>query len=223
VILVGPYGSGKTHIALQVAFLFSRNGRTVTYIDPEFGCQKELDSLYESKKISDKDIENIDMKVATTWNSFSDVISNCDSDLTIVDCMSEVMRLFEDYLKEKYLTQGYYVVGGKEIKIKDKDVFTTPWELTSRVYDKLLEIMYFLVKHKKHVLTTIHPIGGTPAREELQNSLMAKVDTVIELENEISEGKMNFYGVIRKNRGGVSGVRIKNPGDAVLKMFEKVI
>jgi len=223
VILVGPYGSGKTHIALQVAFLFSRKGRSVTYIDPEYGCQKEIIELYGKGLISDEEVEGVNLIVTPSWVEFIDAIEKSEDDLTIVDCMSEGMRLFSEYLKEKYLSQGHYIVGGKEIKVKDPDTFTVPWELTSRVYDKLLEVMYYMVKHKKHILVTTHPIGGTTAREELQNSLMAKVDTVIELESIVSEGKKEYFGLVRKNRGGKEGIRVRNPGDAILKMFEKVI
>jgi len=223
VLLAGASGTGKSHIALQTSFLFSSKGKKVSYIDPEFGTQKELSKLYNSGEISDKEIGNIDMVTPTSWDKFRDAIVSADGDLVVVDCISEAMRLFGDYLKNKFISQGYYVIGGKEVRIKDKDTFTVPWELTSRVYDKLLEVMYYLIREKKHVLITVHPIGGTTAREELQNSLMAKVDTVIELSAETSNGNLEFYGYVRKNRGGTAGVRIKNPGDAVVKMFEEVI
>jgi hypothetical protein len=225
VLLVGDSGTGKTHISLMVSFLFSKNGKKVVYIDPEDGAGREIKELYNSGKIGNEELESIEKIDAVNWEEFKDAIVKADGDLIVVDCMSEAMKQFENYLKQKFIGQGYYVVKDKEIKIKDESTFTVPWELVSRVYDKLLEVMYYLLRDKRdsHFIVTLHPIGGTTARDELQNSIMAKTDTVIELDSVVNEGRRSFIGVVRKNRGGVSAVRLKEPDKAVLKMFEKVL
>jgi len=61
VLLRGASGTGKTHNALQVSFLFSRSGKKVAYVDPEWGCQKEI----ASTDVKDEDIANIDLYITT--------------------------------------------------------------------------------------------------------------------------------------------------------------
>jgi len=106
VLLYGDSGTGKTHCALKVAFLFSENGKKVCYVDPEFGTQREIVELAANGKIGDEHLENVTMFVTPRWKTknveekeegvvvggFTNVFEMLNGDLIVIDSMNELMR-----------------------------------------------------------------------------------------------------------------------------------
>lgn len=221
-LLTGKTGTGKTHLSLHVAFMFSREGKKVVYIDPEYGTQKEVDSLYSSEDIEDGDIENIDLKVTPTWLEYLDAVENADCDLLVLE-MSDAMRLHRRYLENKIKDEGGYIIEKNRIPVKDKETFTLPYNFYPKIYNVAVNTMYHLVEQPYHFIVTLTPVKGTEAKEEFMNFIMMKADTVIDLEKGIQGNQVQYTGTVVKNRGGTSNVVIGNPEEPVLGMFRKVL
>lgn len=237
VLLRGESGSGKTHCALQVAFLFSRNGKKVTYVDPEWGCQKEIVELMSAGVISEADIENIELYVTAKWKTdevreidegvyfggFVDVFDRLDGDLIVIDSMSELMAIHKNYLEQKFISQGYYIPRENPVEIKDPDVFTLPFQSYTKIYDELVGMVYKLLMSRGHIVCTMHPIGDSESRKRVEQNIERKFDTIIDLYTTVEEGKKKWYGIVKKNRGKDLVARIGNVDSKLVEMFEKVM
>ena len=237
-LLYGATGTGKTHCALKVAFYFSEKGKSVHYLDPEFGSQKEIYRLLESGKIKEEHIENITMFITPSWKTkdviddkengvviggFANVFDMLGADLVIIDSMNELMRMHKIYLEQKFIGQGYYIVKENEYKIKDKETFTLPWNFYVKIYDELVEMVYKLILKKFHFICTMHPIGDTDTRKKVEQDIFKKFDTVIETHYAVSGSEKEWYGIVMKNRGADSHVRIDDIDHKIVKMFSKVV
>jgi len=237
VLLKGETGTGKTHCALMVSFLFSERGKRVCYVDPEWGCQKEITELVSSGAIGEEHLENIELYVTPKWKTgsvreveegvfiggFVDVFERLDGDLVVVDSMSELMRIHKDYLEQKFIAQGYYVPRENKVMIKDPDTFTLPFQHYSKIYDDLVGMIYRLMAGRSHILCTMHPIGDTDSRKKVERDIDRKFDTIIECGVTVSDNKKQWYGIVKKNRGKDVLARIGGVDKKLVEMFEKVL
>jgi archaellum biogenesis ATPase FlaH len=235
VLLRGASGTGKTHNALQVSFLFSRSGKKVAYIDPEWGCQKEI----ASTEVKEEDIANIDMFITTEWKktlqqvdegvytggflNAMGVIHGGNYDLIVIDSMNEIMAIHKKYLEEKFVAQGYYIPRENIVEIKDPDTFTLPFQFYNKIYDEMLSVIYDLLQTNSHMLCTMHPIGDTDTRKRVQSEIDRKFDTIIELYVTVEGNKKVWYGEVVKNRGKDIAVRITDVDKKLVDMFSKVL
>lgn len=237
VLLRGDSGSGKTHCALMVSFLFSENGKRVCYVDPEWGCQKEIVELVGRGEIGEEQLENIEIYVTPKWRTdkvveadegvyiggFVNVFDELDGDLIVIDSMSELMEVHKRYLKQKFIAQGYYIPKEKEVEIKDPDTFTLPFQHYTAIYDELVGMVYKLLMRRGHVLCTMHPIGDSDSRKRVEQSIDRKFDTIIELYSTVEDNEKKWYGIVKKNRGKDMHARIGNVDKKLVEMFKKVI
>jgi len=237
VLLRGESGSGKTHSALMVSFLFSEHGKRVTYVDPEWGCQKEIAELAAEGKIGPEHVENIELYVTPKWKvgevkeldegvyvgGFVDVFDRLDGDLIVVDSMSELMKIHKAYLVQKFIAQGYYIPKENPVEIKDPDVFDLPFQHYSKIYDELVGLVYKLLMRRGHVICTMHPIGDTESRKRVEHDIERKFDTVIDTHVTTVDNKKEWYGIVRKNRGKDVVARISKVDEKLVEMFRRVI
>ncbi len=237
VLLRGESGTGKTHCALMVSFLFSEHGKKVCYVDPEWGCQKEIVELVNACEIGEEQIENIEIYVTPKWRTgtvkeidegvyiggFTDVFDRLQGDLIVIDSMSELMAIHKNYLEQKFIAQGYYIPKEKEVEIKDPDTFTLPFQHYTKIYDELLGMVYKLLMREGHVLCTMHPIGDTDSRKRVEQNIDRKFDTIIETHVTVEDNSKRWYGIVRKNRGKDVVARISNVDEKLVEMFRKVI
>ena len=237
VLLRGDSGSGKTHCALQVSFLFSGHGKRVCYVDPEWGCQKEIVELLVAGVIGEVHVENIEIYVTPKWRSddvkeldegvylggFVNVFDMLDGDLIVIDSMSELMAIHKRYLEQKFISQGYYIPKEKEVEIKDPDTFTLPFQHYTKIYDELVGMVYKLLMRRGHMLCTMHPIGDSDSRRRVEQNIDRKFDTIVELYTSVEDNKKTWFGVVRKNRGKDVVARISNVDEKLVKMFRKVL
>jgi len=216
ILLIGEAGTGKTYNAVRVAGYLSERGQKVTYIDPEFGAEREL------LRLTDAQLENIDLRVCPEWGQFKEAIrERTDCYIKIVDGLSEAIELFRRYLEAKFTAQGFYVVSDKEFEIKDPDTFLLPWASFPKVYDEMKYILYEMLQHDYQVLATMHPLRASDAKQELEQSIKRKFDTVIEMRR--SEGdSVNWYAVVRKNRGREDAqMNINIKPESILSLFKR--
>jgi len=235
VLLRGASGTGKTHNALQVSFLFSRSGKKVAYVDPEWGCQKEIASI----DVRDEDIANIDLYITTEWkktlqqvgdgvyiggfvNAMGKIAEN-SYDLVVIDSMNEIMAIHKKYLEDKFIAQGFYIPKENVVEIKDPDTFSLPFQFYNKIYDEMLSVIYDMLQTNSHMLCTMHPIGDTDTKKRVQSEIDRKFDTIIELSVTIEENRKVWYGVVVKNRGKDIVVRIADVDRKLLDMFSKVL
>ena len=239
VLLRGESGTGKTHCALRVSFLFSESGKRVCYVDPEWGCQKEILELYNAGAISDEHIENIEIYITPKWKSekeevreldegvylggFVNVFDRLDGDLIVIDSMSELMNIHKRYLEQKFISQGYYIPKEKEVEIKDPDTFTLPFQHYTKIYDELVGMVYKLLMRRGHMLCTMHPIGDSDSRKRVEQNIDRKFDTIIELYSTVENNEKTWFGIVKKNRGKDVVARISKVDEKLVEMFRKVI
>jgi archaellum biogenesis ATPase FlaH len=235
VLLRGASGTGKTHNALQVSFLFSRSGKKVAYVDPEWGCQKEI----ASTDVKDEDIANIDLYITTEWKrtlhqagdgiyiggfvNAMGKIAEGNYDLVIIDSMNEIMAIHKKYLEDKFIAQGFYIPKENVVEIKDPDTFSLPFQFYNKIYDEMLSVIYDMLQTNSHMLCTMHPIGDTDTKKRVQSEIDRKFDTIIELGVTIEENKKVWYGVVVKNRGKDIVVRIADVDKKLIDMFSRVL
>lgn len=210
ILLIGDSSTGKTHICLRVAIELSKMGKKVIYIDPEFGTQKEFELLIEKEKLSDKDIENIDLRIETDFVGLYDsIVEKSDCYLKIIDSFDDVLRLNREYLEREFVKAGYYVVGDKKIGISHPETFVLPWNVYPKLYSNIVNSIYEILRHDYHFICATKPFGGSESRQELENLLKGKFDTVIQTRRELVtvEGsggiveRPKWIGFILKNRG----------------------
>jgi len=237
VLLYGSSGTGKTHTALMVSFLFSEHGKNVCYVDPEFGAQKEIVELAERGELRPEQVENITMFITPKWKTgkfeekddgvviggFVDIFDQLNGDLIVVDSMNELMRIHKIYLEQKFIAQGYYVVGEKKFEIKDVDTWTLPWNYYPKLYDELIGMIYKLLMKPGHVICTMHPIGDNEARRKVEEDIFKKFDTIIATNVTTVENRKEWYGIVKKNRGKDVVARISKVDEKLVEMFRRVI
>jgi len=216
-LLYGDAGTGKTYSAVQLAKMLSIEGRRVIFIDPEFGAEKEL------LKLSDKELQNIELKITPDWVTFRDaVLSDDDCYIKIIDGLSEGLELFKRHLMKKFIAQGFFIIGEKEFPIKDLDTFTLPWGSYPKLYDEVKSIVYIILQHKYYILATMHPLKASEGKAELGQDIQRKFDTVLEMRRKEGD-TINWYAIIKKNRGRedtTTNAVVKTP-DIVLNTFKK--
>lgn len=196
VLLVGNAGTGKTYAAVKVASALSESELKVVFIDPEWGSNKELERLTDSQ------LENIDLKITPRWELYKDaVLSNDSCYLKVVDGISEGVNLYRKFLEERFVTQGFYNIGEKTFEIKDPSTFVLPWNFYARIYDSVRDMIYEMLEHDYHILVTMHYIGDSDAKKSLEQDIYRKVDSVLQMERTSSEGKPAWFSMVRKNRG----------------------
>jgi len=216
ILLIGEAGSGKTFNAVQIAGYLSEKGQKVMYVDPEYGAEREL------LKLTDAQLENIELRVCPEWMQFKEVIQeDADCYIKIIDGLSEALELFRRYLESKFVAQGFYVAGDTEFTIKDPDTFMLPWNSYPKVYDEARGVVYKLLRHDYQILATMHPLKASDTKRELEQSIKRKFDTVIEMRR--SEGDtIKWYAVVKKNRGREDTQMNANiKPESILSMFKR--
>lgn len=198
ILLIGETGVGKTFTVTQIAKFVAEHGKKVVFIDPERGAERELELL------SDEVLENIELKDTPEWDSFKNAVWNKDDCfLKVIDGLSEAFVSSKIWLEDRYVSHGEYMVGESEVKIKDREVFTLPWQAYSKVYDFIGKICHELVKQKPHIIVTMHSFGASATKEKLGSDVFRKFDTIMELRCRPSTvgDKLVYDAVLKKHRG----------------------
>jgi len=199
VLLIGETASGKTYTAVRVAEHVALHGRMVVFIDPERGAGREMELL------SDEALANIEFKDAPEWESFRKAVwSNDNCFLKIVDGLSEAFVASKMWIEDRAISHGKYMVGEHELEIKDKELFSLPWEGSAKVYDFIRKICHELVKQSPHIMVTMHSFGKTATKERLETDVFRKFDTIMELRRrsvELPTPRLQYDAVLKKHRG----------------------
>jgi hypothetical protein len=198
ILLIGETGVGKTFTVVKIAEFVAQHEQDVVFIDPERGAERELELL------SDEVLGHINLKDCPDWESFKRAIWSEDSCfLKVVDGLSEAFVASKIWLEDRYVAHGEYMVGESEVKIKDKEVFTLPWQGYSKVYDFIGKICHELVKQKPHIIVTMHSFGKTATKEKLEGDVFRKFDTIMELRRTVSATPPSivYDAMLKKHRG----------------------
>lgn len=176
ILLEGDSGTGKTYTAVKIAELVAETGRKVTFIDPEFGAERELMLL------SNEVLENITLKITPNWERMKIAIeTNDDCFLKILDGLTEVFEEVKRFLEAKYIAKGKYILGDKLMTILDPSVFVLPWAAYPKVYSEVLTSCRKLIEQKPHIIVTMHKLGDSSAQRRLTERIYRRFDTVLTL------------------------------------------
>lgn len=199
ILLIGETGVGKTYTAVKVAEFVASHGKQVVFVDPERGAERELELL------SDEVLANITLRDVPEWNEFKNAVWADDTCfLKVVDGLSEAFVASRMWLEDRYISQGKYMVGEGEVEIKDREIFTLPWQGYPKVYDAIRKICHELVKQAPHIIVTMHSFGTTATKERLQDDVFRKFDTIMELRRrnvELPTPRLVYDAVLKKHRG----------------------
>lgn len=209
ILLVGNSGTGKTYSCVRVAKLVVGAGKKVVYIDTDLGAERELEGLI------DTELENIELKICTRWETIKTAIElNDDCFLKIVDGISSVFDAKLHYLEQRCLAQGKYIVSDKEFTISDKETFVLPYVSYPRIYEDVKSSCNSLIEQKAHLICTAHPFGESDSRQRLAESIYRKFDTILDLRiqtTSIPVPSSSYVALCKKHRGAKVG------GGAVVK------
>lgn len=199
VLLVGDSGTGKTFTCVKVAEFVASHGKQVVFIDNERGAERELELL------GDEVLENIELKDTPDWGKMREaIVEEKACYLKVVDGLSAVFSATKFWLEDRYVSHGKYMVGESEIEIKDRQVFSLPWQAYSKVYDALRKACHVLVKQSPHIIVTMSSFGKTETKERLEEDIYRKFDTVMLLRKtqvSMPVPSIKYDAVLRKHRG----------------------
>jgi len=235
----GLSGTGKTWLSMKIAKLYAMCGKKVLYIDPEHGCDRELENIFGD--LSDDELENIDLVHATSIETYlrymlgwkekehigSQVVERkygLDYDIKICDGLTTEIELYKTRLTQKFLKQGYYVIGEKQFAINNPDTFMLPYNFYAKLYEQIKEALVIMLDHKYDVMCTIHPLKNTESQKNLEQSIYQKFDSVIRLNKILTpNGAPKWSAVVVKNRGRESPDKSNVIDDVgvILKYFIK--
>lgn len=221
ILLVADSGAGKTYTATKIAELVAETGRKVTFIDPEYGAERELELL------SDEVLENITLKITPNWERMKIAIEANDSCfLKIVDGLTEVFEGVKRFLEAKYMARGKYILGDKEMTILDPSVFILPWAAYPKVYTEVLTSCRKLVEQKPHIIVTMHQLGDSNAQRRLTERVYRRFDTVLILKKQsavLPIPSVAYMAQCRKHRGAsLTGLALVKDHIGQLKgLFDK--
>lgn len=218
VLLVGISGVGKTNISLKIAKLYAIAGKTVLYIDPEDGTDRDIKNIFndlsdeELSRITIEHANNIEFYIKLMYGLREEVkigseqsifkTSYINYDLKVCDGLTTEMDLFKTKLTRKCIDQGFYEIGGKKFDIKNSDTFVLPYQFYAKLYDQVVEAIYVMLEHKYDLLCTTHPFKNTDAQQYLKENIYKKFDSVIKFNKNIDfEGLPMWDGIVIKNRG----------------------
>lgn len=232
ILLIGDSGKGKTYSAVKVAKYVAEQGKKVVFIDPEYGCEREMEQL------SDAVLENIELRVTPNWLDTKAALEKSDSDcfLKVLDGLGDIFEQNMNYLGERFLNQGYYVAGDSEKEIKHKETFVFPWSAYPKVYDTVRKVTRLLcITQTPHIICTMHSLGEAETRQRLTEDIYRKFDTTITLRCELVEetdkvtqkpiSKFEYQAILSKHRGRpiTAIARLDNHVGQLQKLFAKRI
>lgn len=214
----GPVSTGKTWMSLNITKLYAMNGKRVLFIDPEDGCQRELDrGIFDD--LTDEQLGNVEiirannietyLKWVHGWEEDKSVGSQevkihhgVNYDLKVCDGMMTEIEQYKFRLTQKFIKNGFYVIGDKQFPIRNPDLFTLPYQFYAKLYDQLRDAVNAMMEHSYDIICTTHPFKETDAHKALEQSIHARFDSVIRLNKILlPQGIPVWNCTIVKNRG----------------------
>ena len=214
----GLTSTGKSWLSLNIAKIYLMNDKKVLFIDPEDGVQRELDrGIFDD--LTDKELENIEMihannietylKWVNGWTEdksigpqINKVQHGLNCDLKVCDGIMTEIEQYKFRLTQKFIRQGYYVIGEKQFPISNPDLFNLPYQTYNKLYDQLRDAITIMMEHSYDIICTTHPFKSTDAHKALEQSIHGKFDSVIRLNKLLlPSGNPKWNAIIVKNRG----------------------
>jgi hypothetical protein len=217
-LFVGKISAGKTRVSLWITLLYAMNGKKVLYIDPEDGTQRDIDAgIFDI--LTDEQLANIELvhannihdylKYAKGWEedlsigSQKNIIQRGhDYDLKICDGLITEMDMYKFAMIKGFIKEGFYIIGEKQFKISNPNLFTLPYQLYNKLYEQLRDVISTMMEYEYDIICTTHPFKETGAQQMLEQSIYGKFDTVVEFNKNLTDlGHPRWSGVTEKNRG----------------------
>lgn len=209
----GPSAVGKTFLSMNIAKLYAMNGKRVCYIDPEAGTDKSLEKVWDN--LTDEELDKIELVHATNLQTYlnamlgytekkddgTEITHFKDYDLKILDGLTTELEIYKTELTQKFLSQGFYEIGGSKFNIQNQDTFVLPYQYYNKIYDQIRQALVIVLNHSYDIVATMHPLRETNAQQALQQSIYAKMDSVVRLKKEDMGGFPKWSATIVKNRG----------------------
>ena len=213
----GLSGTGKTNISLKIAKIYVLNHKKVLYIDPEHGSDRELEKMFSD--LTDEELGRIELVHATNIETYLkymlgwveekhagtqtvSIFHGVDYNLKVCDGLTTEIELYKTRLTQKFVKQGYYMLGERQFSIPNPDVFVLPFQFYAKLYDQIKEALVIMLDHKYDVVATMHPLKNTDSQKDLEQSIYQKFDSVIKLNKLTLPSGMPQWGAnIIKNRG----------------------
>lgn len=219
ILFEGPVSTGKTYLCMIVTKIYAinKNIKKIYYVDPEAGVDKSKEKIWGN--LTDEELNKIELIQTTNILSFlkammgwteevkvgdqiTQVEHYIDCDLKVIDGLSTEMEMYKTELVQKFLKQGYYEIQGTKFNIKTPMTFNLPYQFYGNLYDQIKRALVVMLDHKYDIIGSEHTLRtSTDSQKELQQSIYAKFDSVIELKKELSNGYPCWSAKTIKNRG----------------------
>lgn len=235
----GPVATGKTYLCMIATKIYAMNGKKTYYIDPEAGVDKSKEKIWGN--LTDEELDRIELIQTTNIQSFlkammgwteevkvgnqtNQVEHYNDCDLKVIDGLSTELEMYKTELIQKFLKQGYYEIQGTKFNIQTPMTFNLPYQFYGNLYDQLKRALVIMLDHKYDIIASEHTLRtSTDSQKELQQSIYAKFDSVIELKKELQRGYPRWSAKTIKNRGRESTTKSNEMSsvEPIIKYFIK--
>lgn len=203
---------------MKITKIYVLNNKKVLYIDPEHGSDRELEKMFSD--LTDEELGRIELVHATNIETYLKYMlkdglkksmagtqtvafpHGVDYDLKVCDGITTEIELYKTRLTQRFVKQGYYMLGERQFSIPNPDVFVLPFQFYAKLYDQIKEALVIMLDHKYDVIATMHPLKNTDSQKDLEQSIYQKFDSVIKLNKLVLPSGMPQWGAnIIKNRG----------------------
>ena len=178
-MVLGEVGSGKTTTLVKLTKQYVNKQQKVLFID-----YKDIGATELLMNLTDDELKYIQYETPTNYTQLQNIDVLNDHKLIVIDAFHHLRFDCRKFIRDEYISQGYYTVNCKPVKINNLNTFSLSHIGYGGGYSEAkLRENYIIDKYincGKDVAISIIP-EDTSGKSIFADSLMANFDNIIEV------------------------------------------
>ena len=178
-MVLGEVGSGKTTTLVKLTKQYCNKQQKVLFID-----YKDIGATELLMNLTDDELKYIQYETPTNYTQFQDINVSNDHKLIVIDAFHHLRFDCRKFIRDEYLSQGYYTANCKPVKINNPNTFSLSHIGYGGGYSeaKLREndIIDKFINCGKDIAISVIP-EDVSGKSIFTDSLMANFDNIIEM------------------------------------------